>query len=118
MLDFSNDVTGDAHSSVYQSHTSAKHVLTSVEGGRDLLENYTDFARRLSTLSFSQLEVLSLTAHGYLNKEIAWRRSVAESTIKTYVTVILKKLGLKSRTQAAVQFAIFCERTCNDDRAP
>ncbi|WP_197280748.1 helix-turn-helix domain-containing protein [Bosea vaviloviae] len=75
--------------------------------GKDLLGSHTDFAQRLSALSLSQLEILSLADLWYLNKEVAWRRGIAEAAVKTHIYSILKKFGLKSRTQAAVQFAIF-----------
>ncbi|MBN9390928.1 MAG: response regulator transcription factor [Chloroflexi bacterium] len=46
--------------------------------------------------------VLSLLAQGKANKEIADILSIAERTVKTHISSILAKLGMQSRTQAAL----------------
>jgi DNA-binding NarL/FixJ family response regulator len=57
---------------------------------------------RPETLSEREIEVLRLLARGRANKEIARDLSIAEKTVKTHVSSILGKLGVQSRTQAAL----------------
>ncbi len=54
-------------------------------------------------LSEREQEVLQALALGLSNREIAIRLSLAEGTVKNYVTSILQKLGVRDRTQAAVR---------------
>jgi len=53
-------------------------------------------------LSDRELEILRLVATGASNKEIAAALVIAEGTVKNHVTNILGKLGVRDRTQAAL----------------
>ena len=54
------------------------------------------------TLTERETGVLRLMALGYANKEIARQLHIADKTVKTHVSSILAKLGLQSRTHAAL----------------
>jgi len=55
-----------------------------------------------ATLTAREREVLRLVSAGMANKEIAAELVITERTARTHVSNILRKLGLGSRTQAAL----------------
>jgi two-component system response regulator DevR len=57
---------------------------------------------RLAGLTDQERRILALIAEGLTNRQIASRMFLAEKTVKNYVSSMLAKLGLESRTQAAV----------------
>jgi DNA-binding NarL/FixJ family response regulator len=61
------------------------------------------FAQRAAQLTPQQWRVLALMVQGDQNKLIAHKLGVGEATVKAHVTVILRKLGVRSRTQAVIE---------------
>jgi len=67
------------------------------------VEPVEPFAQRAAQLTVQQWRVLSLMVQGDQNKQIAFKLGVGEATVKAHVTVILRKLGVRSRTQAVIE---------------
>ncbi len=66
-------------------------------------ESTDSFAQRAARLTPQQWRVLALMVQGDQNKQIAHKLGVGEATVKAHVTVILRKLGVRSRTQAVIE---------------
>jgi len=60
-------------------------------------------AAPIEPLTERELQVLRLLTKGYSNPAIAQRLHLARGTVRNYVSVILQKLGVSDRTQAAVE---------------
>jgi DNA-binding NarL/FixJ family response regulator len=58
--------------------------------------------QQLAQLTTQEQRILSLIGEGLTNRQIAERMFLAEKTVKNYVSALLAKLGLSSRTQAAI----------------
>ena len=59
-------------------------------------------AARLAELTAREREVLELLGHGCSNREIAARLYLGEATVKTHVSHVFAKLGLRDRIHAVV----------------
>jgi DNA-binding NarL/FixJ family response regulator len=84
-------------------------AVTAPSVTRRLLDRYvetasgrTTSADDLASLTGREREVLVLIARGLSNTEIAGRLHLTEGTVKTHVSRVLAKLGLRDRVQAVV----------------
>lgn len=67
----------------------------------------------LDRLTPRQKDVLKLMAEGYSNKEIARNLDIAEATTKIHAAAILRELGVRNRTEAAVLLQTWLSRHVN-----
>jgi DNA-binding NarL/FixJ family response regulator len=86
---------------------AAGDALLSPAVTRRVIEQFTRVPRptppkELDDLSERETEVFRLIARGLSNGEIAQELFISETTVKTHVTHILSKLGLRDRVQAVV----------------
>ncbi|UQN06911.1 response regulator transcription factor [Deinococcus sp. QL22] len=83
-------------------HAAARgEVRLHPEAARRLVRDFRSPEMR-ENLTPKEVIVLQLIAHGHSNRDIAQDQGVAEATVKTHVSRLLGKLGLESRTQAAL----------------
>jgi DNA-binding NarL/FixJ family response regulator len=75
---------------------------------RRLLERFADerpsggSADAVATLTEREREILRLLASGLSNAELAERLFLSEATVKTHVSNVLRKLGVRDRVQAVI----------------
>ncbi|WP_412028485.1 response regulator [Deinococcus yunweiensis] len=96
LKDASSDTLADA------IHAAARgEVRLHPEAAKRLVRDFRGGEMR-ETLTPKETIVLQLIAHGHSNRDIAADQGVSEATVKTHVSRLLGKLGLDSRTQAAL----------------
>ncbi|MDR7038530.1 DNA-binding NarL/FixJ family response regulator [Methylobacterium sp. BE186] len=59
-------------------------------------------ARRIASLTPAQMNVLTLIRRGLINKQIAFELGIGDSMVKAHVSEIMRKLGVRNRTQVAL----------------
>jgi two-component system nitrate/nitrite response regulator NarL len=62
----------------------------------------TEATERLSRLSSREIQILNRLVHGDSNKLISRQLEISETTVKVHLKAILRKLGVRNRTQAAI----------------
>jgi len=68
----------------------------------DRVRNGPPVDKELERLTAQEQRILDLIGEGLTNRQIGEQMSLAEKTVKNYVSSMLAKLGLTSRTQAAI----------------
>jgi len=86
---------------------AAGDALLSPAVTKRVIKQFTRIPRPAPPKEFDELtsreqEILRLIANGLSNAEIAHQLYISETTVKTHVTHILQKLGLRDRVQAVV----------------
>ena len=79
-------------------------------GVRSSLNNMVSVDENEPDLTLRESQVLRLIADGCTNREIGEQLSLAEKTVKNYVSGLLSKLGMEHRTQAAVYATLHHDR--------
>lgn len=89
-----------AEGGAYLSPQVARQVISRIGSGRAAREAAA--IERLAELTDREREVLALVGTGLSNADIAGRLFLVEGTVKSYVSAILGRLGMKNRVQAAI----------------
>ena len=94
----------DVADAIRAAHRGEVHLDPAVAGllARRVRERAAAADTTAEPLTDREREVLGLVAKGLSNKAIADRLAITERTARTHVSNILGKLGLASRTQAAL----------------
>jgi DNA-binding NarL/FixJ family response regulator len=86
---------------IYVPALLSRHMGTQ-EQALEIAHGSSDGAGILERLTSRQKDVLRLMAEGYSNKEIARDLDIAEATTKIHAAAIMRELGVRNRTEAAV----------------
>ena len=78
------------------------HKVTAVEAGEGVASSTQAASDGTSQLSKREKRILHYLSEGNTNKVIARTLDIAEATVKVHLKAILRKLGVRNRTQAAV----------------
>jgi NarL family two-component system response regulator LiaR len=97
LKDSGPEVLARAIRSVYHGDSSLHPAVA-----RTLLEQLFRIPEQDVLLTDREISVLRLVAQGCSNQDIADELAIREATVRTHVSHILSKLGLSSRTQAAL----------------
>ena len=94
------DTIGEAMEAVLAGESWLPPDLDDRDGSADVSQQ--EMARRVAELTPQQYRVLKMIADGMLNKQIAFDLEVSEATVKAHVTAIMRKLDVRTRTQAVL----------------
>lgn len=92
----------EAINTVFEGQSWWPHDVGLNQLGTHNSSAFSESSKLFSTLTPTQSKVFMAIAEGLLNKQIAFKMDISESTIKTHITAIFKKLNISSRTQAVI----------------
>lgn len=89
-----------AEGAAYLSPRVARRVIAGLGASR--MSREATARRLVEDLTLRERELLGLLAAGLSNAELARRMHLAEGTVKSYISTILNRLGVRNRVQAAI----------------
>ena len=103
-IDMGSDTLKKALTLIKKGETWASRRLLSFAllSGPDYLKNYLPDQAETFTLSGREQDILKKMVLGLKNKEIADQLFISENTVKTHISNIFKKFGVKNRAQAII----------------
>jgi two-component system nitrate/nitrite response regulator NarL len=102
LKDMEPDELVDCLKSVADGTTIVAPVMTAALAKVVQGELLPDVPVRFSDLTERELEILHYLAEGLSNKAIARELGIVDGTVKLHVRALLKKLGIRSRVEAAI----------------
>ncbi len=98
------DSTADAIVSSIVAVMSGERVMAGAVANRvlELLTGTTTPKQFYDGLTNREIEILKLLASGMANKQIAYRLSISEKTVRNHVSNTYEKLGIYDRSQAVL----------------
>ncbi|MEC4724157.1 response regulator transcription factor [Shewanella sp. D64] len=98
----SKETIADAIATVFEGNIYLPADIIRSQSSPNSKKEYQLLPEMLSSLTRRQLMVLKCMTKGEANKQIAYNLNVSETTVKSHVSSILKKLGVSNRVQAVV----------------
>ena len=100
--DASADMLRDVLQKIVAGGTHVPQAYRQVDGG-DAPGCTAEFDHpKLAALTPQQQRIMRLIRDGKPNKQIAYELSLAEATVKAHITALLRRLGVRNRTQAVI----------------
>jgi DNA-binding NarL/FixJ family response regulator len=103
-IDMGSEILKKALVLIKEGETWASRRLLSIAipSGPDYLQNYLPGKVQSFILSEREKDILKTMVLGLKNKEIADKLYISENTVKTHISNIFKKFGIKNRAQAII----------------
>lgn len=100
--DLPRSAFSEAVRTVWDGKVYAPPGIRRTSGHPETTAGAEDVHHRIEGLSPQQSRILNLICKGKANKQIAFELSLAEATVKAHITALLRRLGVRNRTQAAL----------------